>query len=232
MKRLVCAVVAVFFLLCACASEPTLDTAMKATEKFIQANPPSGEWSVGKNTEYDAVIISFTYAGYYVDASAHKLTQDDIDAWDGFAQQIVDINNEAKGAIDEAGYPASCICYVYDTTGPDGPILSVTDGEITKNYLADAEVVEWKKAYTFSSGNYTAGVDFGAGTYDITAISGSGNVYTSDLAINAMMGNEKGVQVGDINTADFYEKEYKNIYIGEGVVLSIDGVKIRIKLVE
>ena len=102
----------------------------------------------------------------------------------------------------------------------------VLEDEVAQLKLGDAA---GKKSYTFTSGNYTAGVDFVPGTYDLEAISGSGNVYTSDHTLNAIMGNEAGVQVGNVNTSDFYEKTYDNIYIADGVVLSIDGVKIRMK---
>jgi hypothetical protein len=42
-----------------------------------------------------------------------------------------------------------------------------------------------------SSGHYTAGIDFPAGTYDIVAVSGGGNVSSSNMfsgGINAIMG--------------------------------------------
>ena len=78
----------------------------------------------------------------------------------------------------------------------------------------------------FSSGNYTAGVDFPAGKYDIVAVSGGGNVSSSNAfsgGINAVMGTEEQNEV-----ADMYEQEYKNIDLPEGVVLSISGVTVRL----
>lgn len=73
-----------------------------------------------------------------------------------------------------------------------------------------------------SNGNYVAGEDFDAGTYDLIAVSGGGNVTSSNIysgGINAIMG-----------TADdgFYEKEYKNIKLPAGTTLTIDGVKIKL----
>ena len=78
----------------------------------------------------------------------------------------------------------------------------------------------------FSSGNYTAGVDFPAGKYDIVAVSGGGNVSSSNAfsgGINAVMGTEDQNEL-----MDMYEQEYKNIDLPEGVVLSISGVTVRL----
>ena len=62
------------------------------------------------------------------------------------------------------------------------------------------------KTVKLSNGNYVAGSDFEAGTYDIVAVSGNGNVSSSNMfsgGINAVMGTRN---------SDFYEKEYKNHY--------------------
>lgn len=78
----------------------------------------------------------------------------------------------------------------------------------------------------FSSGNYTAGIDFPAGKYDIVAVSGGGNVSSSnafDGGINAVMGTEDKNEL-----MDMYEQEYSNIDLPEGVVLSISGVTVRL----
>lgn len=78
------------------------------------------------------------------------------------------------------------------------------------------------RTITLSNGNYTAGIDFDAGTYDIIAISGNGNVSSSNMfsgGLNAIMG---------VRNDGFYEKEYKNIRLPYGTELSIDGVKIKL----
>ena len=71
------------------------------------------------------------------------------------------------------------------------------------------------------SGNYIAGIDFPAGRYNITAVSGIGNVSSDNMysgGINAMMGTEE-----DNKDYNLYEQEYKNISLTEGVRLSISG---------
>ena len=78
----------------------------------------------------------------------------------------------------------------------------------------------------FSSGNYTAGIDFPAGKYDIVAVSGGGNVSSSnafDGGINAVMGTEDKNEL-----MDMYEHEYSNIDLPDGTTLSISGVTVRL----
>jgi len=79
-----------------------------------------------------------------------------------------------------------------------------------------------------SSGNYIAGTDFPAGTYDIVAISGGGNVQSSNMfngGINAIMGDDSYIA----EYGDFYEKEYKNIRLPDGTELRVfNGVTIQL----
>lgn len=110
---------------------------------------------------------------------------------------------------------------------------TISDGEQTAAPSSDAQAPASSSEpesiafdQEFSSGNYTAGVDFPAGKYDIVAVSGGGNVSSSNAfsgGINAVMGTEEQNEV-----ADMYEQEYKNIDLPEGVVLSISGVTVRL----
>ena len=71
-----------------------------------------------------------------------------------------------------------------------------------------------------SAGNYFAGVDFPAGTYDIVAVSGGGNVLSSNFingGINAVLGDESYTS----EYGDFYQRGYKNIRLPEGTELRI-----------
>ncbi len=79
-----------------------------------------------------------------------------------------------------------------------------------------------------SNGHYTSGIDFPAGKYDIEAISGSGNVSSSNMysgGINAIMGTK---EENEAFGSDIYEQKYANINLPDGVVLSISGVTVRI----
>ena len=71
-----------------------------------------------------------------------------------------------------------------------------------------------------------AGEDFPAGFYNIVAVSGGGNVSSSNLydgGINAILGTEDQNEL-----MDMYEQEYKNIDLPEGTTLTIDGVQVQL----
>lgn len=86
-----------------------------------------------------------------------------------------------------------------------------------------------QKTYTFENGNFVAGKDFVAGIYDIRGISGKGSVvsdnYENMIAL-MMRGNNESDDLG------IYQKSYSNAYFPEGTTLNVDGVKIRLTLVE
>lgn len=78
-----------------------------------------------------------------------------------------------------------------------------------------------------SSGHYTAGIDFPAGTYTITALSGSGNVQSSNMfsgGLNEVMSPEEN------EYTDIYIQEFKNAKLEKDVVLSISGVTVKIEI--
>lgn len=82
------------------------------------------------------------------------------------------------------------------------------------------------RAYTLQNGNFVSGKNFTPGIYNITALSGGGLVSSDNMydgGINAIMGVEDD---------GFYQKQYKNISLPEGTTISIDGVKVRLTLVE
>ena len=69
-----------------------------------------------------------------------------------------------------------------------------------------------------ASGNYQVGKHFKAGTYNIYAVSGKGNVICSDV-INAMMG---------VGESEHYEPMYMNVTFNNGQVLKIMDVTIKL----
>jgi hypothetical protein len=74
------------------------------------------------------------------------------------------------------------------------------------------------KTEQFSDGNYVAGTNFPAGTYNLAAVSGGGNVTddSSDM-LNAIMGTDNN---------DMYVKTYQNVDFKTGTKLTISGVTI------
>lgn len=108
-------------------------------------------------------------------------------------------------------------------------ILTVSGGVTIKLSSEAAQTKNMKKRTpegakcTLSSGNYTAGTDFEPGVYTITAVSGNGNVSSSNMydgGLNAVMGTDTSM--------DFYEKKYKNVALPEGTTLQLSGVEVRL----
>ena len=67
------------------------------------------------------------------------------------------------------------------------------------------------------AGNYVAGKDIPVGTYNFTAVSGNGNVSSSNLydgGINAVMGTPAN---------DYTQETYNNVSLDDDVVLSLGG---------
>ena len=68
------------------------------------------------------------------------------------------------------------------------------------------------QAVELGSGNYTAGTDFPAGTYTVTAVDGTGNVSSSNL-LDGGMNEIFGVDDGN----GLYTSEVKNVEFSDGV---------------
>lgn len=111
----------------------------------------------------------------------------------------------------------------------DGVILYIS-GNLVLNIDSDATRVAIMSTRTNSltetinlvSGNYVAGVDFPAGVYNVVAVSGNGNVSSSNLfdgGLNEIMGTGGN---------DIYIGEFKNADLAEGVELYISGVSVQL----
>lgn len=114
-----------------------------------------------------------------------------------------------------------------NTAGTTSTPFADTTGE-TETAPAEKAPAAIPVNLELSNGNYTSGIDFPAGKYDIEAISGSGNVSSSNIysgGINAIMGT---VEENEAIGSDIYEQKYANINLPDGVVLSVSGVTVRI----
>ena len=98
------------------------------------------------------------------------------------------------------------------------------DGATKSVYIGSRQVqTTTKQPIVLSSGNYIAGTDFPAGTYDIVALSSGGNVMSSNSfngGINAIIGTS---DMNDDLGIEFYEGSYKNISLPQGTELSLMG---------
>lgn len=128
------------------------------------------------------------------------------------------------GSINEimgAGKNDSLYTETFKNAGlRDGQVLSVSGVtiRITSNNASAKPLKKREQKITkvelFGDGNYVAGKDFAAGTYDLKALSGGGNVITDDGVLNAIMGTEDD---------DMYIKTYSNVEFKEGTKLTITG---------
>lgn len=101
---------------------------------------------------------------------------------------------------------------------------ATTEAGLNTEETAEAEEAAEPVAEHFevdlSAGNYVAGVDIPAGTYNLTATSGSGNVSSSNMysgGLNEIMGSP----------ADEYTQEtFNNLSLPEGETLSLTGTVV------
>lgn len=129
--------------------------------------------------------------------------------------------NEMFGVDDGTGY------YTESFNGlklPDEVVLS-TNGllvvqleytEITEE--PSGRTYDEAKAFELASGNYVSGKDFEPGTYNIVAVSGTGNLYSSNLydgGINEMFGIDDGT--------GFYNGAINNVSMPEDTELTVSG---------
>lgn len=129
--------------------------------------------------------------------------------------------------------------------GNSGSDKDTDSGKKAENTVTTKESGDEKKekeevkteAYTteFSAGHYEAGVDFPAGTYKITAVSGSGNVSSSNMysgGLNEVMSSEpeEGLSVADFSGAKL--KKGVSLNVGGTVVISISSDAAEVSAME
>lgn len=120
---------------------------------------------------------------------------------------------------------AACAAVVFATLGRRGTDVPVSGPSSAAHYTPSKfSSVESKSTEPIvyeaelTCGNYIAGIDFPAGTYDFLALSGNGNVMTDASGtsrINTIMGIS-----GSLNG---YDVTYQNVQLSEDVTLHIGG---------
>ena len=112
-----------------------------------------------------------------------------------------------------------------ETAVEPGASQNTTKNEETPQEISSKEPESVTEAYsiTLSAGHYTAGVDFPAGKYNLSAVSGGGNVSSRNMysgGLNEIMG---------IKDDDMYQKSFNGAVLDKGVVLNIGG-SLQLKL--
>lgn len=144
----------------------------------------------------------------------------------------VSSSNMYSGGLNEVmGVGDSAYSKEYNNAKFDkNDVLKISGGvKIKLTSMEDVNLDEQNKrkadngnAKSLGNGNYIAGEDFNAGTYNIEVISGNGNISSSNIydgGINAIMGKSDSM----------YEKKYLHIELPDGVELKISG-GLKVKL--
>lgn len=114
---------------------------------------------------------------------------------------------------------------------PEGTVLSTNSGMVIRleysviEGRASGRTYDTESAAELGAGNYLAGTDFPAGVYSFEAVSGNGNLTSTNLfegGVNEMFGIDNGY--------GFYAQTIQNIELPEGTELSISG-DLKVKMI-
>lgn len=215
-------------LLASCADKDPNAACVKEIKEKLSENFSEDNYAVWFKEDDNALMVCLLQDGIADDVAAAMAGNEDIlDAWSDIIQNLKNMCLSFMDKLTEHNITADCVVYICDTENRNLTLLYVKNGLVEYDVLAGVTGKTWKKQYVFSSGNYTAGVDFGPGTYDIEAIDGFGNVYDDQLGgINLIMATASE------DTFGIADQSFKNAYFPDGVVLTVSSVKIRMKLVE
>lgn len=114
-----------------------------------------------------------------------------------------------------------------ESSSASSTVASQTDkntAQAKSSETAKEDLSNVAKEYTLTAGYYTAGVDFPAGKCDVTAVSGTGNISSSNMysgGINAMFGIDDGTGL--------YTASFSGLKLPSKTTLSLNG-DLKIKL--
>lgn len=119
----------------------------------------------------------------------------------------------------------------YNNVSLDDDVVLSLGGDVVLHIVSDNASLSTMQARVIpddaqtidlTSGNYTSGTDFPAGTYNVIATSGTGNVSSDNLfdgGINEVMGTD-----GSAYTVE----SFNNVVLDEGVILTVANVSIQL----
>lgn len=127
------------------------------------------------------------------------------------------------GVLLVVGVIASIFGGDEDDTNKESKSTKATTEKVTEATTEKkVELTHFSK--TFSPGYYTAGYDFPAGTYNLKATFGGGNVISEGAGLNLIMG---------LKSDDMYTKTYNNASFSNGDVVQIAStLKLKFKTTE
>lgn len=104
-------------------------------------------------------------------------------------------------------------------------VLHIVSENASTSTIQTRVVPDDAQAIDLTAGHYTAGTDFPAGSYNVIATSGFGNVSSDSLydgGLNEIMG------IAGSDPTGLSIESFSNLTLDEGVVLSIDGVSVQL----
>ena len=104
-------------------------------------------------------------------------------------------------------------------------VLHIVSENASTSTIQTRVVPDDAQAIDLTAGHYTAGTDFPAGSYNVIATSGFGNVSSDNLydgGLNEIMG------IAGSDPTGLSIESFSNLTLDEGVVLSIDGVSVQL----
>ena len=222
----VLAAASLFVLLTACGSGGDDASAPSAPSS---ASPSSDDVTVSESVDFRLTSGHHT-AGVDFPAGTYDLTAIQ---WCGRVSSSNGAVNLPMGTADyntdgQNTYTQS----VEDVELSSGTVLSLSGGVVLRLRCDAPDTAPLQprnqditEDVTLGAGSYTAGVDFPAGTYDLTATDGVGNVESSNLqngGINDVMGTTWRIAEG----YGFCEQYYQNVELPKGTTLRISGVEL------
>ncbi len=205
-------------------SAPTNESANPSDSSQPDATPESNQEAENElsNIEKEYTLT----AGYYtagVDIPSGKC---DVEAVSGTGN--LSSSNLYRGGVNEMfGIDDGNGFYTSSFSGlklPEGTVLSTNGKLVIKLIYTNIEsgfagrTYDEGKAVTLTSGNFTSGEDFDPGIYKIVAVSGRGNLSSSNLydgGVNEMFGIDDGT--------GFYNNQFLNAVLSDGVELTVSG---------
>ena len=210
-----------------------------ATSKKQEYEFPSGLYIAGEDFPagtYDIEIIN-GYGSITSKILDLKLMVSDID--------IQLESDSSKAEAEDEKYESG-----YDKKFKNGKFISdtilIVDGKnlkikLTKSQKTNNIAASPKQEYEFSTGFYVAGEDFPAGTYDIVAVKGYGEIDTKTPDEELQFINDTDIRLeSDSSRANpgkrtyetGYDKEFKNGRLTPKTALTVKGNGLKIKLVK
>lgn len=179
----------------------------------------------------DGIIVNTAHKDLcdYLETVVESWDSDGLASWTSLCNEYINICNIVREQTKNVNPNNVVLVQLLNDNDYSKALLKVENGVIIFDVIEEIKKKNPQPiSYTaeLTNGNYTAGIDFPAGVYDIEAIAGTGNVSSSNMfdgGLNMVMSAD------DPERAD----SFQNARLPNGVVLEIkNGVTVRISCEE